>query len=52
VAPKTKTLLKPTQKMPMEDELESAEDILERQVLLTTPAEAKKAVIQIIEEKK
>jgi hypothetical protein len=36
----------------MEDDLESAEDILERQVLLTTPADAKKAAIQIIEAKK
>jgi hypothetical protein len=36
----------------MEDDLESAEDILERQVLLTTPADTKKAAIQIIEAKK
>jgi hypothetical protein len=42
----------PTQKMTIEDDLESAEDILERQVLLTTPADAKKAAIQIIEAKK
>jgi hypothetical protein len=52
VAPKNKTLLKPTQTMAMEEALESAEDILERQVLLTTPADAKKAAIQIIEAKK
>jgi hypothetical protein len=38
--------------MDMEEALESAEDILERQVLLTTPADAKKAAVQIIEAKK
>ena len=52
VAQKNKTLLKPTQEMDMEEALETEDDILERQVLLTTPAEAKKAVIQIIEAKK
>ena len=52
MAQKNKTLLKPTQELNMEETLESADDILERQVLLSTHADAKKAAIQIIEAKK
>jgi hypothetical protein len=52
VAKQNKTLPKPTKEQVMEEELESEDDILERQVLLSTPAEAKKAAVQIIEAKK
>jgi hypothetical protein len=41
-----------TRKQPVEDAPETEDDILERMVILSKPAEAKKAAIQVIEAQK
>jgi hypothetical protein len=41
-----------TREQPRDEAPETEDDILERMIILSTPAEAKKAAIQVIEAKK